>query len=104
MRTLGRRLITLGCLAALIGCVAPRPIEEYTLARAAVNSARESGAERLAPGLWHKAEEHYRNGQKSFKDKDNEGAMVGFLKAIEFAEKAENASRLKKFESGETMQ
>ena len=104
MPQLGRCLITLGCLLALSGCIAPQPIEEYTLARAALNSAKESGSERLAPGLWYKAEENYRKGQKYLKDRDNESAKVGFLKAIEFAEKAENASRLKKFESGETMQ
>jgi hypothetical protein len=89
---------------ALSGCVAPLPIEEYTLARAAVSSARESGSERLAPGLWYKCEENYRKGQKALREKDNEEAKVSFLRAIEFAEKAENASRLKKFESGETMQ
>ncbi len=101
---MGRGLLSLVCLLALNGCVAPLPIEEYTLARAAVNSARESGSERLAPGLWYKAEENYRNGQKYLKDKDNESAKVNFLRSIEFAEKAENASRLKKFESGEMMQ
>ena len=101
---MGRWLAALIPTCLAVGCVAPLPIEEYTLARAAVTSARESGAERLAPGLWYKAEENYRKGQKFLKDKDNETAKVNFLKAIQFAEKAENASRLKKFESGETMQ
>jgi uncharacterized protein HemY len=100
----GRACLTAVCLLTLVGCVAPLPIEEYTIARAAVNSARESGSERLAAGIWYKAEENYRKGQKYLKDQDNESAKISFLKAIEFAEKAENASRLKKFESGETMQ
>lgn len=90
---------------ALTACVvAPLPVEEYTIARAAVTSARDSGAERLAPGLWYKAEENYRRGQKFLRDKDNEAATSAFLRAIDFAEKAENASRLKKFESGEFVQ
>lgn len=89
----------------MTGCVvAPLPIEEYTLARAAVTSARDSGAERLAAGLWYKAEENYRRGQKYLKDKDNESAKNSFLRAIDYSEKAENASRLKKYESGESFQ
>ncbi len=87
---------------ALTSCVvAPLPFEEYTLSRAAVTSAREAGADRLAPGFWFKAEENYQRGQKFLKEKDNENAKASFLRAIEFAEKAENASRLKKYESGE---
>lgn len=100
----GRVFLAVACLLTLGGCVAPLPIEEYTIARAAVTSARDAGSERLAAGLWYKAEENYRKGQKYLSDKDNESAKISFLKAIEFAEKAENASRLKKFESGETMQ
>jgi len=108
MLLLERGLLTVTAIVALVailpGCISPLPIEEFTLARAAVASARESGSERLAPGLWYKCEENYRKGQKALKEKDNETAKVSFLQAIEFAEKAENASRLKKFESGETMQ
>lgn len=89
---------------ALWGCVAPLPIEEYTIARAAVSAAKESGAERLAPGLWHKADENYRKAVQSLEDKDNEAAKLNFLRAIENAEKAENFARLKKFESGEVVQ
>lgn len=90
----------------LLGCavVVPYPLEEFTLARAALTSAKDSGAERLASGYWYKAEENYQKAQKSLKDKDNELARSQFLKAIDFAEKAENASRLKKFESGEPLQ
>jgi hypothetical protein len=89
----------------LAGCViAPLPVEEFTLARTALEAARESGADRLAPGLWHTAEEHYRLGQRDLKDKDNESAKKNFLRSIESAEKAENTSRLKKFSSGETIE
>ncbi|MGE0764176.1 MAG: DUF4398 domain-containing protein [Bdellovibrionales bacterium] len=102
IRRWGMGLLVLGGLTACV--VAPLPVEEYTLARAAVTAARDSGAERLAPGLWYKAEENYRKGQKFLKDKDNESAKSSFLKAIEFSEKAENASRLKKYESGESVQ
>lgn len=97
-------VVGVGATLWLSACVAPLPIEEYTLARAAVTSAKESGAERLAPGMWYKAEENYRRGQKALKDSDNEVAKTSFLRAIGFAEKAENASRLKKYETGENVQ
>ena len=97
--------MTVALVGGLAACVViPLPIEEHTLARAALSSARDAGAERLAPGLWYKAEENYRRGEKFLKDKDNESAKKNFLRAIEFSEQAENSSRLKKFESGETLQ
>ena len=74
------------------------------MARAALAAAKDSGAERLAPGIWYKADENYHLGQKFLKEKDNPSAKSSFLRAIEFAEKAENAARLKKFESGESFQ
>lgn len=101
------RLFASGLLflsSGLVGCVAPLPIEEYTIARAAVNSAKEAGSERLASGLWFRADESFRKGQKALNDKDNESARASFLRAIDAAEKAENASRLKKYESGETFE
>ena len=92
-------------LAIISGCVvAPLPTEEYTLARAALAAAKDSGAERLAPGIWYKADENYHFGEKYLKEKDNISAKAAFLKSIEFAEKAENAARIKKFESGENFQ
>lgn len=99
-----RHLLCVGVLI-MSGCVvAPLPIEEYTLARAAVSSAKDAGADRLAAGLWFRADENYRRGQAALADRDNELAKQSFLKAVEFAEKAENASRLKKFETGETFE
>lgn len=89
----------------LYGCVSnPPPVSEYSLARSALASAKEAGAERLAPGLWYSAEEDYQKGQKAYLEKDHQAAKNSFLQSIQTAEKAENASRLKRFESGETMQ
>jgi len=100
-----RLLFCLVGLTLVSGCVvAPLPIEEYTLARAAVSAAKDAGAERLASGLWFRADESYRKGRSYLADRDNESARQSFLRAIDFAEKAENASRLKKFETGETFE
>lgn len=86
------------------GCAGHPPLEEYSIARAALFAAKEVEAQRYAPGFWYKAEEHYRLGQSAYKNNDFKTAKVNFDQAKEFAEKAENATRLKKFQSGETVQ
>lgn len=86
---------------AVAGCAAPPPFEEYTLSRTALNAARDVEAGRYASGYWHRAEELYRRGQKQFKDNDFARAKESFVNSLEYSEKAENATRLRKFQSGE---
>ena len=87
----------------LSACVAaPPPFDEYVLARTAVAAAKEVDSAKNAPGLWTRAEENYRIAQKQFKDNDFALARRHFLSAIQFAEKAENATKLKKFQSGDS--
>lgn len=81
---------------------APPPYEEYTLARAAVRAAQEVDSPRFASRAWNKAEENYRAGEKSYKDADYDNAKKYFRQALQFAEKAENVTRLKKFQSGDS--
>jgi len=94
----------MAALLGLTGCViaAPAPYEEYVLARAAVRAAQEVDSARFSSGLWNRAEENYRSGAKAFKDADFKEAKQFFTKAIEFAERAENSTRLKKFQSGDS--
>lgn len=91
-------------MCGLTACVVapPAPYEPYVLARAAVRAAQEADSVRFAPGLWHRAEENYRNGAKAFKEADYKDSEQYFLKAIEYAERAENSTRLKKFQSGDS--
>ncbi len=103
----GNKLVTACSLILLLGlsaCVIapPAPYEEYVLARAAVRAAQEVDSARFSTGLWNRAEESYRNGAKTFKDADFKDAQSHFLRAIEYAERAENATRLKKFQSGDS--
>jgi len=86
----------------LVGCVTYIPVEEYTLARSAHEAARDADALRYAPSLWYNAEQAYRDGQKSFKDRDFTGAKTAFEQAKDWAEKAENAARIARAGSGET--
>lgn len=87
--------------ALSIGCVSLIPVDEYTIARAAMEGARESEAPRYAPALWYKAEQAYREGETFFRERAYDEALKRFVQARTWAEQAENAARLSRFESGD---
>lgn len=83
------------------GCATPKPLLEYTLARSAIEAAKNVEAVRFAPAHWHQAGEYYRTASLQYTDGKNEEARENFRLARAFAEKAENLTRLKKFKSGD---
>lgn len=87
-------------LALPLGCAGPKPYEEYAIAYVALRSAKKSEASRYSPGYWSKAERLYREGQQAYNDNSNEKAKQLFKLSVKFAEKAENVTRLRKFQSG----
>lgn len=80
-----------------------KPLEEYTLARAAIEAARAVQAPRHSPGYWHQADEAYRQGRLSFKDRDYSRAKDEFIRARLAAEKAENSARLIRQKTGDVL-
>lgn len=97
-------LITTLVLVGMLGCqTGPMPLDEYTLARAALDAAREVQAPRHAPGYWHQAEEAYRRGRVFYKDQRWDEARQEFVKARQAAEKAENAARLTRQRTGDIL-
>jgi hypothetical protein len=99
-----RLVSSLFLTAGLAGCVVgPSPYEEYTLARSAVRAAQEIDSAQFAVGLWTKSEENFRLGEQAWKDNENDAARKYFKMAQVYAERAENATRLKKFQSGDAM-
>ncbi len=103
-RTLCRSLTSAILFTTLCGCrivAAPPPYEEYALAKAAVRAAQDADSARFATSLWNKAEENFRNGQRAYREANFEEAKKHFQLALRFAEKAENLTRLKKFQTGE---
>jgi len=90
-------MFTLSCQST------PQPVEEYTLARAAMDAARAVQAPRHSPGYWHQADEAYRQGRLFFKDRDFAKAREAFLKAKLAAEKAENSARLIRQKTGDVL-
>jgi Domain of unknown function (DUF4398) len=84
-----------------MGCQHNPPIEEYTLARTALSAAKKAGGNRYAPSYFHSAEESYLSGEARFKENEYDQSRELFVKARQFAEKAENIARLQKFKTGE---
>ncbi len=88
----------------MAGCVsAPAPIEEYALARAAIEAARSVESARYSAGYWHQADEAYRRALSLFKNQDFAEAREQFLRAKLAAERAENSARLIRQKNGEVL-
>jgi len=83
-----------------MACVGPAPLEDYSLAKTAVDSARNAQAGRFAPGFLGQAEERYRQGLADYEERRYKEARENFLRARLLAEKAENFTALKKAETG----
>jgi Domain of unknown function (DUF4398) len=89
---------------SLISCQTVNPpVEEWALARAAVEAAKTVQAAKYSPGFWHQAEESYRRGRALFKEESYKDARMEFLAAKRAAEKAENSARIKRQQSGEVL-
>lgn len=84
------------------GCASPPPFEDYALARSAISAAQEVDSAKFAKGFWSRAEENYLEGQKAFANQDYEVAKKLLRKSTEYAERAENLTRLKKFQTGDS--
>lgn len=98
------RLVTLAMVFCLVGCVtSPPPIDEYTLARAALEAARLVEAARHSPGYYHQAEEAYRKARLLYEEREYEQAREQFIRARVAAERAENSARLIRMKSGEVL-
>lgn len=83
-----------------MGCAGPKPYEDYSLAYTALKSAKTSEASRYSPGYWSRAERLYREAQQAYKENSNEKAKKLFRQSVLYSEKAENVTRLKKFQTG----
>jgi hypothetical protein len=79
------------------------PVEEYTIARTAIDAAKAVDAPRFSPGFFSKAELAYRNGQALFEDRDYSSARDEFIKARLAAEKAEYSARLIRHKNGDVL-
>lgn len=98
------RFVTLAFAFFLAGCVtSPAPVDDYTLARAALEAARVVEAARHSPGYYHQAEEAYRKAKLLFEEREYDRAREEFARSRIAAEKAENSARLIRMKSGEVL-
>ena len=88
----------------LTGCVTTQaPIEEFTLADAAIKAAKSVQAVRYSAGYWHQAEEFYRQARILYREREYEQAKDLFIQARIAAEKAENSARLLRQKTGDIL-
>lgn len=99
---MAQRYFYLICFFWVCSCASiPIPIEEYSLAKAAFDAAVAAESAKYAPQLFYKAEKAYKRGEKLYKERDYEEARRQFIASRKMAEKAEDMSRIKQFNSGE---
>ena len=97
--------LTVPCfLFSISGCVTiSPPLEDYTLARTAIESAKAVDAARYSSGFMHKAELSYKKAQQHYEDREFAEAITEFRRAKDSAEKAENSARYIRFKNGEVL-
>ena len=99
-----RRVLVFFLGLALISCTTgPAPLEEYTIARAAIEAARAVESARLSPGFWNQAEDAFQIGQRHYEERDFVQAKKEFIRSRIYAERAETASRLLRQKNGEVL-
>lgn len=79
------------------------PVQEYSLARTAMEYAERNDGERLAPLTYQQAQQVYNQAVKLYEIREYDEAKALFIKARKLAEKSENAARVKKAKTGEVM-
>ena len=87
----------------LTACETLAPIDDFSLARSAMESATLVESGKYSPGFMHKAEAAYQRAEAFFHDKDYDQARGEFRSARLWAEKAENSARLIRFKNGEVL-
>lgn len=101
---LGRWFFVVFTLFVLTSCITTEPpIEEYTMADAAIKAAKAVQAVRYSAGYWHQAEESYRQARILYREREYEQAKDLFIKARLAAEKAENSARLLRLKNGDVL-
>jgi hypothetical protein len=83
-------------------CVSiPPPDEDYTLARTALEAARQIEAARYSPLFFQQAENHYKKAESLYEDREYDKSQKEFILCRQFAEKAETAARIQMALRGE---
>ena len=82
-------------LAGLASCAGAPPLEEYAVARSAVEMAKKHEGDKWSPESYKKAISLYKKGRRAFQGRYYRTAENYFEEAVRYAERAENTARLK---------
>lgn len=86
------------------GCVTtPAPVQEYALARAALEACKAVEAARYSQGFYHRGLENYSRAEVLFREREFAEAQELFNRARLDFEKAENSAQVQRKKSGEVL-
>ena len=91
----------LGFILLFVSCAGLPPIKEYSLAREALSHAEKHRSDKHYPGYYGKALKLYRQGESAYKDRYYGRAENRFEEALEYAERAEDLTRIKRARAGD---
>jgi hypothetical protein len=99
-----KALIFSGPFLLLVSCVSTSlPMDEWVLARSAIDAAKLVESSKHSPGNWSVAEDSYQKAELLIENKEYEAAKKLLIKARVAAEKAENSARFKRLKLGEVL-
>ena len=98
-----RSLAAFFIITLLSGCETILPVDDFSLARTAIEAAKSVESAKYSPGYMHKAEVAYDRAVSMYKEHEYEEAREEFRMARLWAEKAENSARLIRFKNGEVL-
>lgn len=88
--------LALALVSLFSGCAGPAPIEDYSLAKTALEAARSVEAPRFATGLWLQAQDRFEKSIQYYENRQYNRARESFKEARALAERAENLSSLER--------
>lgn len=86
------------------GCsTIPAPVQDYALARAALEACKAVEAARYSQGYYHRGLENYSRAEVLYREREYQEARELFVRARMDFEKAENSAQVQRKKSGEVL-
>lgn len=93
-----------GAFVVLTGCsTIPAPVQDYALARAALEACKAVEAARYSQGYYHRGLEAYSRAEVLYREREYQEARELFVRARLDFEKAENSAQVQRKKSGEVL-
>lgn len=91
-------------LVLAAGCATiPAPVQDYALARAALEACKAVEAARYSQGYYHRGLESYSRAEVLYREREYQEARELFVRARLDFEKAENSAQVQRKKSGEVL-